>query len=121
MNDAFVKTGDHTEVANNSKSRWLIRNFFAILSMPLLISLMSLGHSPNRSFIAISTQNSEYAVVGEESVENWSAILNYTPWEGIHLIRSHFTDQIKPQGQTNFKEWEMPGGGGGIMRKRYHR
>ena len=45
MCDAFVKTEDHTAVANNSKSRWLTTDFFAILNMPLLISLMSLGYS----------------------------------------------------------------------------
>lgn len=103
MSDVLVKMGGHTAVVNNSKSRWLTTNFLPFTGGLCSFHWCHLGTHANRGSIATSTQNSGYAVVGGESMENQSPVPNYIHWEGMHLFISHFIDQSKPQGHPNIK------------------
>lgn len=76
MCDAFVKTGDHTAVANNSKSRWLTTDFFChsqyasahFTDVTWVLTLTEVSLLPEPRTLSVLWLG--------KRVQNWSAILN---------------------------------------------
>lgn len=110
MSGAFVKTGDHTAVANNSKSRWLTTNFFChsqyasahFTDVAWVLTLTEVSLLPEPRILSLLWLRNRVCKIGQQFLTT-SPGKGYISSDHVSLIKA--SHRAKP----NIEEWEMPG------------